>query len=804
MANARSTPLPPRLSYFIYAAGNSTETVQKALVGLEWVEVHELSAQASANFVWKPDWTRSKRFGLFEPPVSYARSHKSMSRRQVWNHMKAVEPLCTKDSLYTVMSSYYKSTGEDPDLALPPTFLVEPIFVPAPASATDSSNTTSSSTTNREWPGWAAFTAKFNECAADPRLKNLWLAKPVGNNRGIGIEVFNSYEDIRSFLDSKSRSASMGINGTWVMQKYLENPLLYKGRKFDLRVWVLVLDNGEVYVHCPGYVRTSSNAFTLDTTERYVHLTNFCQQVNNKETFGQHEEGNTLRWDDLVTYLDTDVLPSRQAGKAHTESTAPQISTGDRPVSAATTGAEVMWGCGSNGVWGQIRKHVRDSLEALRGRGGSRTQGFEENGFNRKPPPYITLPARKGTTASTALNTSVDSTGQTADGKEEESALNVSSASNVSAPSTASPARSAAAAQTQAQAGPPGSRYRFELLGYDFMISDDFRVHFIEVNTNPSLTYQAGWHETFVDEMMDRTVRLVLGEAWPEAYAGSYIPPAQPEGGWCTGVHPEAGWQHVFNVYTAPLKHAGQAGPAAALAMAGLGAGRATPVKAASARNLHSLTGKAISFGKPFASKVAPAASAHVTTAALGVTAPTGSALKPVQASNELSIAADTKGLALAEPLATRAGEMGESSLSPCTIELQPEEDSTEQAITRSVSAGKVLVAPTASVVAESRGRPPRLSGRLGEHPASPTRHVNTTSSSRAMMRAKSVGALRVGVGSSGSLVPLPTPVVEIGQGLDLNASVGGSVTMGEGRAVGKKSSVSGSSAGRLTPTNTQ
>ena len=60
-----------------------------------------------------------------------------------------------------------------------------------------------------------------------------------------------------------------------VVQKYLENPFLYNNRKFDIRVWVLLNYDMKVYFYMDGYIRTSSELFTLDNLEdQFIHLTN--------------------------------------------------------------------------------------------------------------------------------------------------------------------------------------------------------------------------------------------------------------------------------------------------------------------------------------------------------------------------------------------------------------------------------------------------------------------------------------------------------------------------------------------------
>lgn len=120
-------------------------------------------------------------------------------------------------------------------------------------------------------------------------IHNIWIVKPGENtNRGNGILVSTDIKEIDRFISDKSH--------TYIIQKYIERPLLFEKRKFDIRCFGLITSvNGNIkgYYYNEGYLRTSSKEFSLSNLARSVHLTNEAIQIK-YEDFGKHEAGNKV------------------------------------------------------------------------------------------------------------------------------------------------------------------------------------------------------------------------------------------------------------------------------------------------------------------------------------------------------------------------------------------------------------------------------------------------------------------------------------------------------------------------------
>ncbi|MDR3581698.1 MAG: hypothetical protein P4L67_00280 [Candidatus Pacebacteria bacterium] len=199
------------------------------------------------------------------------------------NHLENIKGICTKTGLIKSLRRFYKSTPEamasnyTVHETTPSTFVIQPNCQDA------------------EYQGFVQHfrdlekhVYKREKVPAKHCVDNLWLIKPAAMNQGRGIEIFkNDLAGMKKFIESKQQ------NSYWVVQKYIERPLLYNGRKFDIRMWAVMTWKGELFYYRYGYVRTSSDFYSLDSKLNYVHLTNNClQQFGDK--YGTFEEGNTL------------------------------------------------------------------------------------------------------------------------------------------------------------------------------------------------------------------------------------------------------------------------------------------------------------------------------------------------------------------------------------------------------------------------------------------------------------------------------------------------------------------------------
>lgn len=280
-------------AHFVWTQWKDDQYIQSLPCFSQLVEVNPDQKLPPWPTVSKNFWAKTKTQGpeyfglnLIQKSKSYRilNSQKLESADlKLYNRLEFNECLSNKKGLYETMRIYYESSGQQILNQLPLTYVI----------------------TNEQDPIFSDFLEKFMELeqnkSKQTSFHNIWIVKPGENsNRGNGIQVVNTLEGIKHSIKPESGKS-------YIIQKYIENPLLINKRKFDIRCYAMITSiNGVIqgYFYQEGYLRTASYEYTIeDTSNNFIHLTNDAIQKHST-SYGKYENANKLSYKEFQRYLD--------------------------------------------------------------------------------------------------------------------------------------------------------------------------------------------------------------------------------------------------------------------------------------------------------------------------------------------------------------------------------------------------------------------------------------------------------------------------------------------------------------------
>ncbi|CAD8053008.1 unnamed protein product [Paramecium sonneborni] len=125
------------------------------------------------------------------------------------------------------------------------------------------------------------FCEEFKRQSQNGESKTPWIMKPIGKSQGKGIFIFNKIQSISQWKNTLRFNQEAQQAESYIVQKYIADPLLIGGKKFDMRIYLLCTSYQPLtlYLYRTGFARFTHHRYdNEDISNTYVHLTNVAIQ----------------------------------------------------------------------------------------------------------------------------------------------------------------------------------------------------------------------------------------------------------------------------------------------------------------------------------------------------------------------------------------------------------------------------------------------------------------------------------------------------------------------------------------------
>eukprot|EP01064_Diplonema_japonicum_P008249 TRINITY_DN15731_c0_g1_i1.p1 TRINITY_DN15731_c0_g1~~TRINITY_DN15731_c0_g1_i1.p1 ORF type:complete len:410 (+),score=40.72 TRINITY_DN15731_c0_g1_i1:46-1275(+) len=268
-----TTAAPIKLPRLAYVKGVNAREI---LIGKEHGTWEEANDPEESTLVWLRNH-RMRRKKFVSNPI-----------RQIYNKLPTSTPMTDKANLFINVNQYESTNNLKHTTCMPKTF---------PLVTQDD----------------------VESFLADPEIKKgVWIFKQTKESMGMGITIHDSSADQwwnSTAMVLVKRKVKSGTR--YVVQRYIQNPLLLEGRKCELRLyWAVVsLEPLIAVVYKVGQARINSMAYVNeDYSNPLKHLTNIFQQKKHPD-YDRLSKSGALKWslDQFEAYLTGELKHSPEA-----------------------------------------------------------------------------------------------------------------------------------------------------------------------------------------------------------------------------------------------------------------------------------------------------------------------------------------------------------------------------------------------------------------------------------------------------------------------------------------------------------
>ncbi|OMJ67977.1 hypothetical protein SteCoe_34719 [Stentor coeruleus] len=208
--------------------------------------------------------------------------HVHLQPHQRINHFRNYAELCRKDLMIKNMKRYKKNLEKE--------------------GKTDEAAEVDFFPLTYNMPGeYSLFVEEFKK-----NQNTVWIMKPIGKSQGKGIFLFTRLQQVSQWKSDFRWKPDNPQAEPYIVQRYIINPLLVGGKKFDLRLYLLVTNYSPLtaYLYRTGFARFTHHRYSHnpeDISNNYIHLTNVAVQ----KTSNQYDANTGGKWDlrQLKLYL---------------------------------------------------------------------------------------------------------------------------------------------------------------------------------------------------------------------------------------------------------------------------------------------------------------------------------------------------------------------------------------------------------------------------------------------------------------------------------------------------------------------